>query len=85
VATAGDEVTTRGALGRILEPESQLLIHDQEIPQSGVRVTRSWQLARQADGGLVLWVGRRKRPAQPQRSPGLVFDEILQNGGVRPG
>jgi hypothetical protein len=85
VAAAGDEVTTRGALGRILEPESQLLIHDQEVPQGGVRVTRSWQLARQADGGLVLWVGRRKRPAQPQRSPGLLFDEILQDGGVRHG
>jgi hypothetical protein len=79
-------VTTRGALGRILEPETALLIHDDEVPATGVRITRSWQMARQADGGWVLWMGRRKGPASPVRSPGLVFDEVIQGppGGGPP-
>ena len=76
---AGNGVTTRGAIGRILEPERQLLIRDEEVPATGARVTRTWQMARTAGGGFVLWVGRRKRAGKPLRSPGLVFDEVTQN------
>ena len=65
-----------GALGRVLEPESALLIADAEVPATGARVTRSWQLARTADGGVALWVGRRKDAGPPRRSPGLHFDEL---------
>lgn len=79
---ASDETTTRGALGRILQPDAPLVIHDDEVPASGVRVTRTWQMARCADGGYVLWMGRRKGPPHPGRSPGLVFDTIVQ---PRPG
>lgn len=83
LATAASRsVATRGAVGRILEPETALLIHDEEVPATGVRITRSWQMARQADGGWVLWLGRRKRPASPMRAPRLVFDEIIQDPGV---
>src|SRR5262249_16798971 len=57
---AGEEVTTRGALGRILEPGEVLLLDDGEVPATGMRVTRTWQVARTADGGVVCWVGRRK-------------------------
>ena len=39
-------------LGRVLEPDSALLIVDDEVPATGARVTRSWQLAR---------TGRRRR------------------------
>jgi len=78
-SAARGQVTTRGAVGRILEPGSTLLINDDEVPETGVRVTRSWQLARTAAGGVVLWVGRRKGPAPPARSPGLVFDEVIQS------
>jgi hypothetical protein len=76
--SAQDEVVTRGALGEILEPDRALAIHDDEIPATGARVTRTWQMARTARGGSVLWVGRRKRSDRPPRSPGLVFDEVLR-------
>ena len=72
----GAGADTTGALGRVLEPESALLIVDGEIPATGARVTRSWQLARTADGGVALWVGRRKDAGPPRRSPGLRFDEL---------
>jgi hypothetical protein len=68
----------RGAAGRILEPGRQLLLHDDAVPASGARVTRSWQLARTADGGVTLWVGRRNGPAGPRRVPGLTFDDVLR-------
>jgi hypothetical protein len=76
--SAQDEVVTRGALGEILEPDRALAIHDDEIPATGARVTRSWQMARTAGGGSVLWVGRRKRAGRPPRSPGLLFDDVLR-------
>ena len=75
------KVETRGAIGRILEPEKALLVHDDEVPATGVRITRSWQMARRVDGRWVLWMGRRKGPAPPMRSPGLTFDEVIQDQG----
>ena len=60
----------------MLEPESALLIIDAEVPATGARVTRSWQLARSSDGGVALWVGRRKDIGPARRSPGLRFDEL---------
>jgi hypothetical protein len=73
---AADGKCTTGALGRVLEPDSALLIADAEVPATGARVTRSWQLARTTEGAVVLWVGRRKGPGPPRRSPGLRFDEL---------
>jgi hypothetical protein len=73
------EVVTRGALGRILEPDTALLVDDGEVPATGMRVTRTWQTARTADGGVVCWVGRRKTPAPPRGAPGLVFDEVARS------
>ena len=60
----------------MLEPGSALLIFDDEVPATGVRVTRSWQMARTGRGDVVLWVGRRKDAGPPRRSPGLRFDEL---------
>jgi hypothetical protein len=70
-------VETRDALGRILEPDTALLIHDEEVPATGARVTRTWQMARSGDGGVVVWVGRRKSAGRPRRSSGLGFDQVL--------
>jgi hypothetical protein len=79
LATAADGggVETSGALGVVLEPGRALLIEDGEIPATGIRVTRAWQMARMADGGVVCWMGRRKTPAPPRGAPGLVFDEVV--------
>lgn len=79
VSLDDEGVETRGALGRILEPDTALLIHDEEVPVTGARVTRTWQMARTGDGGVVVWVGRKKSSGRPMRSPGLVFDEVIQS------
>jgi len=36
-------------------------------------------MARTTDGGIALWIGRRKGPSGPRRSPGLVFDTVDQS------
>jgi hypothetical protein len=68
--------TTRGARGRILEPERRLLVHEEEVLRTGLRVVRRFQSARDADGRLHTWVGRRKGPTRALGSSGLEFDVI---------
>jgi hypothetical protein len=77
VAVDGGDLTTRGAIGSILEPDAPLFIHDEEIPATGATVTRTWQMARTGDGGIVVWVGRRKSAGRPRRSSGLGFDQVI--------
>lgn len=67
---------TSGARGLLLEPDRRLLLHEEEIPSSGVRVTRAYQLARSPDGGVHLWSGRRKSPSAKLKGPGLVHDVV---------
>jgi hypothetical protein len=64
-------------LGRILEPETPVLrLFDAEVPRAGARVTRTWQLARDANGGTYLWLGRRKEAGTGEGSSGLRFDAL---------
>jgi hypothetical protein len=69
-STTAASTANRG-LGCILEPDRPFLLREEEVPAGGVRVTRRFQLARSADGGVHLWVGRQKRPSggPMQRSP----------------
>jgi|GEM_PF-2076833 len=60
--------------GRVLEPGPELLLHDEEVPREGARVTRSYQYARWVDGSTHLWIGRRKQPGRGEGSSGLQFD-----------
>jgi hypothetical protein len=63
-------------LGRLLVPGQDLLLHDEEVPREGARVTRSYQYARWSDGSTHVWVGRRKEPGRGEGSSSLQFDII---------
>ncbi len=65
-------------LGRLLEPDRELTLFEEEVPRSGLAVTRAWQLARAPDGATHAWIGRRKRPAplSGERASGLAFDGL---------
>lgn len=63
-------------LGRILEPDIDLRLHEEEVPREGIQVTRTYQYTRWVDGSTHLWVGRRKRPGTSEGSSGLRFDII---------
>lgn len=66
-------------LGRLLEPGRELSLFEEEVPRSGLALTRSWQLARSPDGATSTWIGRRKRPApiSGERASGLSFDGLV--------
>ncbi len=72
--TAGEAHRLIEPLGRVLEPGRKLLIHDEEVPREGARVTRTYQYARWIDGSTHLWIGRRKEPGRGEGSSGLQFD-----------
>ncbi len=65
-----------GARGRVLEPHRRLLLREEEVLSTGIRVVRRFQSTRDTDGSLSTWVGRRKGPGRPLGDSGLVFDEI---------
>ena len=68
--------TSRGARGTILEPRRRLLIHEDEVLRTGVRIVRRFQSARDSKGRLHTWIGRRKGPGRGDGSSGLVFDDL---------
>jgi len=53
-----------------------LYVYANEIPRSGVRVTRARQYTRWYDGGIFSWVGREKRPGRGGASSGLRYDVV---------
>ncbi len=67
------------AQGRILHAQEidRNGIFEEEVPREGIRVTRSYQLARWHDGSTHVWIGRRKRVGSGEGSSGLRFDTLL--------
>ena len=72
-----------GARGKILVPDGKssdgLAIFEEEIPREGIRVTRTYQLARWQDGSTHLWIGRRKIVGSGEGSSGLQFDRAAKS------
>ena len=72
-----------GAQGALLEPTRPLYLFEEEVPSEGVVVMRAWQLARNTDGSLLVWLGCRKRAGKGEARSGLRYDRILGTGGER--
>jgi len=70
------QLKTVGAKGRVLNADRPLAIFEEEIPREGIRVTRTWQLARWHDGSTHLWIGRQKEVGRGEGSSGLRFDSV---------
>lgn len=72
----GHDASLTQVRGRILTPQQPLTLPDEEVPRSGVKITRSWQYARWVDGSTHVWIGRRKDPGRGEGSSGLRFDSL---------
>jgi hypothetical protein len=55
-------------------------IAEEEVPRTGVVVTRGWQRARWVDGTVHTWVQRRKRSGRGEGSSGLRYDVVEDVG-----
>jgi hypothetical protein len=65
--------------GRLLARPSGtagVLLREEEVPRSGARVSRAYQLSRWIDGSTFLWLGRRKTTGRGEGSSGLRFDVV---------
>jgi hypothetical protein len=70
---------------KINEPQSIILkagagnnltIHEEELPRTGIQVSRAYQYARWIDGLMHIWIGRKKETARRQEAIGLRFDVV---------
>ncbi len=63
-------------VGRILLPlhADPYKLREEEVPRTGLRVTRQFCRTRWNDGSTHLWGARRKGPGEGEGSSGLRFD-----------
>ena len=67
-----------GPQGKILnEVQPIYFIEEEEIPRSGVIVSRRFQRTRWLNGRVLLWMGRRKQAGRGEGMANLVFDSIV--------
>jgi len=53
-------------------------IYEEEVPRTGVFVKRTWQVARDINGKIYSWHGRKKSLDMRRRSSGLRFDYLIE-------
>jgi hypothetical protein len=53
------------------------LINEEEVPQSGSRVTVAYRRTRWRDGRVVVWLGAQRGVGRGERSSGLAFDLLV--------
>lgn len=57
-------------------PPEPYYIEEEEVPNSGVRVTRAFQRTRWYDGRVLVWLGRCKTVDRHEGRSGLEFDQV---------
>jgi hypothetical protein len=72
----GSQPKPQTALSSLLNIDGPLLLHDEEVPREGIRVTRHYQMARWIDGSTFAWLAHRKQVGKGEGSSGLRFDTI---------
>jgi hypothetical protein len=70
----GTVVAAKGVL--LNEQELPWFVNEEEVPQAGTILTRSYQRARWYGGRTFLWLGRRRQTGRGVGSSGLRFDDI---------
>jgi hypothetical protein len=78
-----DEAAPTDPRSVLLRDDEPFILEEEEVPHGGVRVTRRYQMARDSDGGVHVWVGRRKTPASgPMRRTPLRFDRLRESAAA---
>ena len=68
----------KGALGRIIsETPAPYYVNEEEIPRSGILVSRNFNRTRWINGKTFLWIGRSKDAGTGEGWSNLKFDQIV--------
>lgn len=59
-------------------PAVKYILHEEEVPRAGTRVSQSFQRTRWRDGRAWVWLGVRKRTGRGEGSSGLSFDRLVE-------
>jgi hypothetical protein len=71
--------------GRLLNGQAERFeVVEQEVPRSGLFLTRTMQQARTADGRRVVWLGRQKRVGRGEGRSDLSYDLLEPTTSQRP-
>jgi hypothetical protein len=70
------DASTFPPLGRFLDRSRPFTPFEEEVPRSGIVLSRAWQVTRNSDGRLVAWLGRRARPGRGESRSQIAFDSI---------
>jgi hypothetical protein len=71
-------ITPRGEILRVgLDKNQPYFVHEEEVPRSGVIITRKYQRVRGPNGEVFTWIGRRKETGRGEGASGLVFDQVV--------
>lgn len=82
--TPGGRMLIQGVLRGAPAPDPNSLLgdkfqlHDEDLPDEGLRLDRRFELGRTPDGTLHLWISRVKRPGAKLPASGLDFDQLLR-------
>jgi hypothetical protein len=60
-------------------PRKGYLLHEEEVPREGTRVTQTYHRTRWRDGRAIVWLGVGRGPGRGEGSSGLVFDELAED------
>lgn len=58
--------------------EEPMVIHEEAVQATGIRLTKNYQRARWIGGKTYQWLGIYKRQAKTEASSGLVFDQLKE-------
>ncbi len=68
--------------GRILDASRPLRIHEEAIPDAGIRIDRRYQRARGPDGRVHVWIGRRVRTGAWPAAGRFTTDRLRRPGTI---
>ncbi len=64
-------------MGRVLDASRPMRVHEEAVPDAGLRIDRRYQRTRSSDGRIHLWMGRRVRYGA-RRQRGKVLNDVLK-------
>ena len=67
--------------GLDVTPPQTYILHEEEVPRAGVRLTQYYSRSRWTQGQVYTWLRVQKQTGRGEASSGLAFDQLVDNHG----